>query len=256
MSDFRGFSEIEINGGDNSKNSDKQVPTNQSKKAFKKSPKKLAATTLPTLEEVPPEALLCSPPKKPAAKTQPKTDEVLSEAILSSPTVSSTTKELVNLNESQDPDILDGISEENGNLSKIEALELRQKQMEGDNKRKRQLLLQEIADRRQRTAEEAQKLAHVQTELQKIDLLVATDVKILRQTIEVASVEYMQAKKRYHHAEKEFVESKLNLHIKQERKELLTEHLMTIIQESEDRKSKKLAELMNRLQIEDKDCDT
>ena len=123
------------------------VPTNQSKKAFKKSPKKLAATTLPTLEEVPPEALLCSPPKKPAAKTQPKTDEVLSEAILSSPTVSSTTKELVNLNESQDPDILDGISEENGNLSKIEALELRQKQMEGDNKRKRQLLLQEIADR-------------------------------------------------------------------------------------------------------------
>lgn len=256
MSDFRGFSEIEINGGDNSNNSEKQVSTNQSKKAFKKSPKKVAATTLPTLEEVPPEALLCSPPKKPAAKTQPKTDEVPSEAILSSPTVSSTTKELVNLNESQDPDILDGISEENGNLSKIEALELRQKQMEGDNKRKRQLLLQEIADRRQRTAEEAQKLAHVQTELQKIDLLVAQDVKILRQTIEVASVEYMQAKKRYHHAEKEFVESKLNLHIKQERKELLTEHLMTIIQESEDRKSKKLAELMNRLQIEDKDCDT
>ena len=48
--------------------------------------------------------------------------------------------------------------------------------------------------RRQRTAEEASKLAHVQTELQKIDLLVAQDVKILRQTIEVASVEYMQAK--------------------------------------------------------------
>ena len=42
----------------------------------------------------------------------------------------------------------------------------------------------------------------------------------------------------------------MNLHIKQERKELLTEHLMTIIQESEDRKSKKLAELMNRLQIQ------
>ena len=123
------------------------VSTNQSKKPLRKSPKKVAATTLPTLEEVPPEALLCSPPKKPAAKTQPKTDEVPSEAILGSPTVSSTTKELVNLNESQDPDILDGISEENGNLSKIETLELRQKQMEGDNKRKRQLLLQEIADR-------------------------------------------------------------------------------------------------------------
>ena len=67
---------------------------------------------------------------------------------------------------------------------------------------------------------------------------------------------FISFRKRYHHAEKEFVESKLNLHIKQERKELLTEHLMTIIQESEDRKSKKLVDLMNRLQIEDKDCDT
>ena len=53
------------------------------------------------------------------------------------------------------------------------------------------------------------------------------------------------------------MDAKLNLHKKQERKELLTEHLMTIIQESESRKADKLAELMNQLEIkEDQSCDT
>ena len=63
-------------------------------------------------------------------------------------------------------------------------------------------------------------------------------------------------RKKYDQAEKEFVDAKLNLHIKQERKEMLTEHLMTIIEESENRKSKKLADLMTRLQIQDNDCDS
>jgi len=234
MCDFRGFSEVELNREDNVRS---EGDAFKPRKNFKKSPKKSATTTIPILDEVPPGALL------------------------SSPTISSSTvepaepNESTKPNESQDPDILEGISEENASLSKIELLEQRQKQMEEDNKRKRVLLLKEIADRRQRTAEEASKLAHVQTELQKIDLLVAQDVKILRQTIEVASVEYMQAKKRYDRAEKDFIDAKVNLHGKQERKELLTEHLMTIIEESEDRKSKKLADLMTRLQIDDKVCD-
>lgn len=239
MSDFRGFSPTEIGQEDH----DDAVAADAvvafgSKKVRKKSPKKSSSLnkTLKNFEEVPPEALL------------------------SSPTISSTTTtttEPAKSNEpSYDPDLLNGISEENANLSKIELMELRQKQIEEGNKRKRLLLLQEIADRRQRTSEEATKLAHVQTELQKIDLLVAQDVKILRQTIEAASVEYMQAKKKYDQAEKEFVDAKLNLHIKLERKELLTEHLMTIIEESEDRKSKKLADLMTRLQIQDKYCDS
>ena len=62
-------------------------------------------------------------------------------------------------------------------------------------------------------------------------------------------------RKKYDRAEKDYVDAKLNLHIKQERKELLTEHLMTIIEESEDRKSKRLADLMTKLQIDDKECD-
>jgi len=241
MSDFRGFSEIELNREDNFR-TEGDGTAFKPKKNLKKPPKKSAATTLPILEEVPPEALLSSPTISSSTEESAKPNE------------SSKLNESAKPNESQDPDILEGISEDNV-LSKIELLELRQKQMEEANKRKRVLLLQEIADRRQRTAEEANKLAHVQTELQKIDLLVAQDVKILRQTIEVASVEYMQAKKRYDRVEKDFVDAKLNLHTKQERKELLTEHLMTIIEESEDRKSKKLADLMSRLQIDDKECD-
>ena len=76
-------------------------------------------------------------------------EEVPPEALLSSPTISSTTTtESAKPNESSyDPDILNGISEENGNLSKIELMELRQKEVEEGNKRKRLLLLQEIADR-------------------------------------------------------------------------------------------------------------
>jgi len=240
MSDFRGFSEIELNREDNFRT---EGDAFKPKKNLKKPPKKLAATTLPILEEVPPEALLSSPTISSSTEESAKPNE------------SSKPNESAKSNESQDPDILEGISEDNVNLSKIELLEVRQKQMEEANKRKRVLLLQEIADRRQRTAEEANKLAHVQTELQKIDLLVAQDVRILRQTIEVASVEYLQAKKSYDRAEKDYVDAKLNLHIKQERKDMLTEHLMTIIEESEDRKSKKLADLMTRLQIDDKDCD-
>lgn len=240
MSDFRGFSEVELNREDNLRvESDAFKP----KKILKKSPKKSAAMTLPIFDDVPPEALLSSPTISSSTV----------ESVMPNDTLMPNESE--KLNESHDPDILEGISEENVSLSKIEFLEMRQKQMEEANKRKRVLLLQEIADRRQRTAEEATKLAQVQTELQKIDLLVAQDVKILRQTIEVASVEYMQAKKKYDRAEKDYVDAKLNLHIKQERKELLTEHLMTIIEESEDRKSKRLADLMTKLQIDDKECD-
>ena len=118
---------------------------------FKKSPKKLPASTLPKLYEVSPEALLSTSSKNHTAETQPKSDEISLEPIVNSPTISSTTNELQKPNESQDPDILDGISEENGNMSKIELLELRQKQTEEDNKRKRLILIQEIADRCQWT---------------------------------------------------------------------------------------------------------
>ena len=54
-------------------------------------------------------------------------------------------------------------------------------------------------------------------------------------------------RKRYQKAEQEFIAAKLDLHNKTERKDLLTEHLYTIIRENEMRKAKKLEELMAKL---------
>ena len=45
-----------------------------------------------------------------------------------------------------------------------------------------------------KTTQEAQKLQKVQSELQKIDQIVASDVNLLRKTIEEASYEYMEAR--------------------------------------------------------------
>ena len=47
--------------------------------------------------------------------------------------------------------------------------------------------------RKTKTNQETQKLQHVQTELQKIDQIVAGDVRLLRKTIEDASYAYMEA---------------------------------------------------------------
>ena len=47
--------------------------------------------------------------------------------------------------------------------------------------------------RKSKTTQEAQKLQHVQSELQKIDQIVASDVRLLRKTIEEASYGYMEA---------------------------------------------------------------
>ena len=60
---------------------------------------------------------------------------------------------------------------------------------------------------------------------------------------------HMFCRKRYEKAEHEFVEAKMDLHRKTERKDLLTEHLYTIIRENELRKAKKLEELMAKLNV-------
>jgi len=57
-------------------------------------------------------------------------------------------------------------------------------------------------------------------------------------------------RKRYDRAEKEFVESKLQLFSSMERKELLTDHLCTIIEQNEIRKAKKLNALMEELELD------
>lgn len=59
----------------------------------------------------------------------------------------------------------------------------------------------------------------------------------------------MNFRKRYRKIEKEFLDMKLILHQKQEKKEMLTEHLCAIIEKNEERKAEKLNELLQKLQL-------
>jgi RAB6-interacting golgin len=60
-------------------------------------------------------------------------------------------------------------------------------------------------------------------------------------------------RKRYERAEAEYINAKVSLHDKTEIKDQLTEHLCSIIQQNEERKAKKLAELMTRLELADQE---
>ena len=58
-----------------------------------------------------------------------------------------------------------------------------------------------------------------------------------------------QSRQRFESAEKEYISAKLGLHKASEEKELLAEHLYTIIQQNELRKASKLNELMGKLEL-------
>jgi len=64
-----------------------------------------------------------------------------------------------------------------------------------------------------------------------------------------------RCRKRYDRAEREFIEAKTELHNKSEAKDLLTEHLYTVIHQNEVRKAKKLAELTHKLDLEPSEDD-
>lgn len=49
--------------------------------------------------------------------------------------------------------------------------------------------------------------------------------------------------------EKEFLDAKLALQQKIERKEMLTEHLCTVIEKNEERKGKQLEELLQKVRV-------
>lgn len=125
----------------------------------------------------------------------------------------------------------------------------RQKLIEEQNKKRKELLAKALAVRTQQTKEEARKLEAIRQEFKKLDILLSGDVNILRQQIEVASLEFMEAEKRYYKIEKEFLNAKILLHQKSERKELLTEHLCAVIEKNEERKAEKLNELINKLNL-------
>ncbi|XP_076446223.1 uncharacterized protein LOC143283765 [Babylonia areolata] len=141
-----------------------------------------------------------------------------------------------------------------GELSRMEQFRIQQQKMEEENKQRRRILADAIKQRSKMAKEEAEKLTKVQNELKHLDHLVNADVSIIRDKIEVASIDFLQAQKRYERAEKEFVEAKIALAEKSDLKESLTEHLYTVIQQNEARKAERLAVLMKQLGMEAEDC--
>lgn len=126
----------------------------------------------------------------------------------------------------------------------------------------------------EKTAAEARKIEEIRNELTKLDNDVAVDVAILRKQIDdacihFANIEYVfnifvcihiyvdifmlypcivfHIRKQYTKIESQFLKMKMDLHNAAERKELLTEHLYTVIAHNEDRKAQKLGELMSRV---------
>ena len=129
----------------------------------------------------------------------------------------------------------------------LEKIQKQQKIIEEQNKKKQKLIQETLQQRFKETQSEAEKLKSVQKELQKLDKILQTDVDVLRSKIEEASLQYSQAQKRFQTAEKEYVEAKLDYFKKKEIKDQLTEHLCSIIQQNEMRKSKKLEEILSKL---------
>lgn len=106
-------------------------------------------------------------------------------------------------------------------------------------------------DSSQKTAAEAKKLEEIKYELSKLDTELASDVAILRKQIEQATIQYSNVQKHYDTIEQLFLKAKLDLHQACEKKELLTEHLCTIIAHNEERKAKRLTELMEKVGLND-----
>ncbi|XP_059612625.1 RAB6-interacting golgin [Phlebotomus argentipes] len=142
--------------------------------------------------------------------------------------------------------------EETGQPSPFRGVSLREfeaqrKLMEEHNKQKQDLLYKAIEQHSERTAAEAKKLKEVKQELSKLDAELAADVAILRKQIETATIQYANTQKQYQQIEAMFLKAKMELYQASEKKELLTEHLCTIIAHKEDRKAKRLTELMEKV---------
>ncbi|XP_050352006.1 RAB6-interacting golgin [Nymphalis io] len=130
---------------------------------------------------------------------------------------------------------------------KLEELQLKQKLMEEQNKKRKEMLAKALADRTKQTEEEVVKLEKIKKELQILDGQFSQDVAVLRKKIDQACISYSDAEKHYLRVEKEFLQAKINLQKEKEKKELLTEHLCALITHNETRKAQKLETLMLEL---------
>ncbi|XP_041374549.1 RAB6-interacting golgin-like [Gigantopelta aegis] len=145
---------------------------------------------------------------------------------------------------------LDEVEAISVDINKMETFQKQQKMIQEANKQKREYLTKTISERQKKAKAENAKLTKIQRELSHLDDLLSTDVGIIRDKIEEASLQYQEAQRKYEKAEQDFIKAKMNLFEKGETKEQLTEHLYTIINQNEVRKAKKLAELMKQLEME------
>lgn len=155
------------------------------------------------------------------------------------------------------PDVVKGVenySEDDlvSHRAKLEELQLKQKLMEEQNKKRKEMLAKALADRTKQTAEEVMRLEKIKKELQVLDSQFSQDVSVLRKKIDQACWSYAEAEKHYLKVEKEFLQAKINLQKEKDKKELLTEHLCALITHNETRKAQKLENLMLELASEKK----
>ncbi|XP_073946684.1 uncharacterized protein isoform X2 [Choristoneura fumiferana] len=140
------------------------------------------------------------------------------------------------------------MEDQSGNHSvKIGELQLKQKIMEEQNKKRKEMLAKALADRTKQTEEEVIRLEKIKKELEVLDGQFSQEVSVLRKRIDQACLSYADAEKHYLKVEKEFLQAKINLQKEKEKKELLTEHLCALITHNETRKAQKLETLMLEL---------
>lgn len=131
--------------------------------------------------------------------------------------------------------------------NKIQDFELQRKLKEEQNKMKRNLLQDAISKITEKTQAEAKKLDEIRLALDVLDSELSNDVGILRKQIETATLHFNNVEKHYSAIERNFLKAKQDLYQAHEKKEMLTEHLYTIIAHNEDRKAMKLGELMDKV---------
>lgn len=131
--------------------------------------------------------------------------------------------------------------------SRFQDFELQRKLMEEQNKMKRNLLQEAISKHTKKTQAEAKKLNEIGQALAVLDSELSNDVAILRKQIEIATLHFNTIERHYSTIEKTFLKAKQDLYQAHEKKEMLTEHLYTIIAHNEDRKAKRLSELMEKV---------
>ena len=132
-------------------------------------------------------------------------------------------------------------------MSSLEKLQLQQKEIEEENKKKQSMIKETLVERMKQTQDESNKLKNINKELSKLDHLLQVDVTILRDRIDDACAEFSHAQKRFTEAEKEYVAAKMDFFKKKDHKDELQEHLYAIIQENEKRKARKLEQLLHKL---------